>query len=246
MVSDLRGQDELQRNWRRSAACRSSYHLGGEEKSWLDGIDCVVPSPGVPMDNRSAAAKRAARQIPVLSEIELAYRFFTRRWSRSPAPTVKARRRHLIGEMLKANGKRIFLGGNLARRSSAPRRETWDWGVIEISSFQLEWVDEFRPRIAVLLNITEDHLDRYATFADYCRRQGANLRGADISATSRFSIATIRSSGRCASGIAARVISFGFQRSRRRGLRARAMKSFGATAQAKSVSAQQCEDPRRA
>jgi UDP-N-acetylmuramoylalanine--D-glutamate ligase len=46
--------------------------------------------------------------------------------------------------------------------------QAWDWGVVEISSFQLEWIAEFRPRIAVLLNITEDHLDRYSSFADYC------------------------------------------------------------------------------
>ncbi len=70
--------------------------------------------------------------------------------------------------MIRASGKKVFLGGNLGAPFVGALAQDWDWGVVEISSFQLEWISEFRPRIAVLLNITEDHLERYPSFADYC------------------------------------------------------------------------------
>ncbi|NIO09135.1 MAG: UDP-N-acetylmuramoyl-L-alanine--D-glutamate ligase, partial [Deltaproteobacteria bacterium] len=71
----------------------------------------------------------------------------------------------LIGEMLQAGGLKVFVGGNIGAPLVGFIAPDWDWGVAEISSFQLEWVERFRPRIAVLLNVTEDHLDRYADFA---------------------------------------------------------------------------------
>ena len=70
--------------------------------------------------------------------------------------------------MIKASGRKVFIGGNLGVPLIAAVSDDWDWGVVEISSFQLEWIEKFRPRMAALLNISEDHLDRYATFADYC------------------------------------------------------------------------------
>src|SRR5262249_52011543 len=74
----------------------------------------------------------------------------------------------LVGAMLKAAGANIFVGGNIGAPLIGFAGKKWDWGVVEVSSFQLEWVEEFRPKIAMLLNLTEDHLDRYASFRDYC------------------------------------------------------------------------------
>jgi UDP-N-acetylmuramoylalanine--D-glutamate ligase len=71
--------------------------------------------------------------------------------------------------MFKAKGHKVFVGGNLGTPFIGAVAGEWDWGVLEISSFQLEWIERFRPRIAVLLNVTEDHLDRYAAFDDYRR-----------------------------------------------------------------------------
>jgi UDP-N-acetylmuramoylalanine--D-glutamate ligase len=73
----------------------------------------------------------------------------------------------LIGAMLKAAGANAFVGGNIGAALIGFAGKDWDWGVVEVSSFQLEWVKDFRPRIAILLNLSEDHLDRYASFADY-------------------------------------------------------------------------------
>src|SRR5262249_44501577 len=74
----------------------------------------------------------------------------------------------LVGEIFKANGSKVFVGGNIGTPLVSFVSSDWEWGVVEISSFQLEWVEKFRPKIAVLLNLTEDHLDRYSDFAAYC------------------------------------------------------------------------------
>jgi len=144
------------------------YRLGGEDQSWLAGVDFVIPSPGVAKEN-PLLREALARRIPVLSEIELAYRFFRKPLIAITGTNGKSTTTTLVGEIFKASGQKVFLGGNLGAPFIGSLSEEWDWGIVEISSFQLEWIVKFRPRIAVLLNITEDHLDRYATFADYCR-----------------------------------------------------------------------------
>ncbi len=207
-VSDLRGQDALKSELDSLAGLPIGYHLGGEEKSWLDGVDCVIPSPGVPMDH-GLLQEAAARQIPVMSEIELAFRFFHGPLVAITGTNGKSTTTTLIGAMLKAQGKRIFLGGNLGAPFIGAATGDWDWGVTEISSFQLEWVEEFRPRIALLLNITEDHLDRYANFADYAATKArifAAQTSGDIAILNRDDplVWALRERLR------ARVISFGF------------------------------------
>jgi UDP-N-acetylmuramoylalanine--D-glutamate ligase len=166
LVSDRRNIADLKPAIDGLAGLAIDYHLGGEQTQWLDGVDCVVPSPGVPQDN--VLLKQAgARVIPVLSEIELAYRFFGAPIVAVTGTNGKSTTTTLIGEMLKAGGKKTFIGGNLGIPFIGALEQSWDWGVLEISSFQLEWISEFRPRVAVLLNVTEDHLDRYRSFADY-------------------------------------------------------------------------------
>src|SRR5512142_2171326 len=75
----------------------------------------------------------------------------------------------LIGEMLKEDGRRVGVGGNVGEPLIlfAGGKKEWEVLVVEISSFQLEAIETFRPRISVLLNVTEDHLDRYTSYADY-------------------------------------------------------------------------------
>lgn len=168
LISDLRSAQELKQDVDSLANLPIEFCLGGEAVSGLENTDYVVPSPGVPMQSPLLQAA-LARGIPVLSEIELAFRFF-------PAPLVaitgtngKSTTTSLIGAMFVADGKKTFIGGNLGTPFIGAVKGTWDWGVLEISSFQLEWVESFKPRIALLLNISEDHLDRYPTFVDYCR-----------------------------------------------------------------------------
>ncbi|HYA28750.1 MAG TPA: UDP-N-acetylmuramoyl-L-alanine--D-glutamate ligase, partial [Acidobacteriota bacterium] len=150
-----------------------------------------------------------ARRIPVLSEIELAYRFFRAPLIAITGTNGKSTTTTLIGAMLKAEGKKTFVGGNLGAPFIGAVADDWDWGVVEISSFQLEWVEVFRPRVALLLNITEDHLDRYATFADYCgakERIFAAQTGADVAILNRDDPRVWQLKDR----LKARVLSFGF------------------------------------
>jgi UDP-N-acetylmuramoylalanine--D-glutamate ligase len=167
-ISDLRQSDALKLEIEALAGLPITFHLGGEATSWLDNMDYVVPSPGVPMNN-PMLREALVRHIAVLSEIELAYPFFRAPLIAITGTNGKSTTTTLIGAMLKADGRKTFLGGNLGAPFIGAVSDDWDWGVVEISSFQLEWVERFRPLIALHLNVTEDHLDRYPSFADYCR-----------------------------------------------------------------------------
>jgi len=142
----------------------------------LESIDMVVPSPGVA---RSHALLRgaAARGIPVLSEIELASRFLTCPILAISGTNGKSTTTVLLGEMLKASGGHVFVGGNLGTPliDACAAATPYDAAVVEVSSFQLEWVRSFRPQIAVLLNLTPDHLDRYPNIEEYGLAKAALL-----------------------------------------------------------------------
>jgi UDP-N-acetylmuramoylalanine--D-glutamate ligase len=130
------------------------------------GVDLVVPSPGVPADAVPLAAA-VRRGIPVLAEIELAWRLL-----RCPIVAVtgtngKSTTTTLVGLALARSGHRTFVGGNLGTPLVTAVDAVPDVAVAEVSSFQLEWVTGFRPRIACLLNLTPDHLDRHGSFAAY-------------------------------------------------------------------------------
>jgi len=207
-VSDLRAADALKPEMDALAGLPISFRLGGEETSWLDDMDYVVPSPGVPMDNLMLR-EAVARHLPVLSEIELAQRFFRAPLIAITGTNGKSTTTTLIGAMLKADGRKTFLGGNLGAPFIGAIEDQWDWGVVEISSFQLEWVEIFKPHIAVHLNVTEDHLDRYPAFADYRRakeRIFAAQTGADWAILNREDERVWALRDR----LKARVVSFGF------------------------------------
>ncbi len=207
-VSDLRPEAELSQELKSLAGLPISFLYGAEKPGWLDAVDCVVPSPGVPGSN-PLIAEANARKIAVLSEIELAYRFFGAPLVAITGTNGKSTTTTLIGEMMKAAGRRVFVGGNLGTPFIAAASADWDWGVLEISSFQLEWIERFAPRIAVLLNVTEDHLDRYATFADYRRakeRVFEAQKETDFAVLNRDDPAVWALKER----LKARVLSFGF------------------------------------
>lgn len=166
-VSDRKEEKELQSEIEALSGLPIRLFLGSEQTSWLAGLDTLIPSPGVPAENL-LLQEASKRGIEILSEIELAYRCL-------PVPLVaitgtngKSTTTSLIGRILKAKGLRVFVGGNIGAPLIGFVSGSWDWGVVEVSSFQLEWVKQFHPRIAVFLNLTEDHLDRYRDFATYC------------------------------------------------------------------------------
>ena len=158
--------------------------LSGESVEWclgeggealLDGIDLVVPSPGVP---REAPLLRAATAlgIAVLAEIELAYRFLAAPLYAVTGTNGKSTTTELLGEMLRRAGRDVFVGGNLGTPLVEAAGRRFDAVVAEVSSFQLEWIESLRPAVGVFLNLTEDHLDRYRSLDDYGEAKAALFR----------------------------------------------------------------------
>ncbi|MBA2568111.1 MAG: UDP-N-acetylmuramoyl-L-alanine--D-glutamate ligase [Actinobacteria bacterium] len=147
----------------RLAAAGVEVRLGSEEDSLLDGVELVVKSPGVPGDAPLVAAARA-REIPVWSEVELGYRLLPGHLVGVTGTNGKTTTSELLGAMLEAP-----VAGNVGRALTELDGKVGedDWIVCELSSFQLEDIHELRPRVAVLLNLEPDHLDRHASFEAY-------------------------------------------------------------------------------
>jgi UDP-N-acetylmuramoylalanine--D-glutamate ligase len=143
-------------------------HLGPEEESLLQGTDLLVKSPGVPGETLLVAAARA-REIPVWSEIELGARLLPNPMLGVTGTNGKTTTSELLGAIFRAAGRPVEVAGNVGRPLSAlvERIEHATWIVCELSSFQLEDVETLRPRIAVLLNLEPDHLDRHGSYEWY-------------------------------------------------------------------------------
>jgi UDP-N-acetylmuramoylalanine--D-glutamate ligase len=139
---------------------------GSDGPELLADVDLVVPSPGVP---RTAPVLVEARRrgIAVASEIEMAARGLSCPIVGITGTNGKSTTTTLVGLALTASGRRTFTGGNLGTPLIAAIDGTYDVCVAEVSSFQLEWVERFRPHVACWLNVTDDHLDRHPDFADY-------------------------------------------------------------------------------
>ena len=136
----------------------------------LDGVSMVVPSPGVPPVNEILQAA-VRNKIPIISEIELAYRFIKVPILAVTGTNGKTTTTTLLGEILNNAGKKVFVGGNIGNPliEFAGNNQDTDYVVAEISSFQLQWIENFRPLIAVLLNISCDHVNYHGSFDEYRR-----------------------------------------------------------------------------
>ncbi len=208
LVSDARSEQELGAEAASLADLALEFRFGGEQIGWLDGVDYVVPSPGVAREN-PLLREAAARRLPILSEIEVAARFCAAPILAITGTNGKSTTTTLVGEMMKAAGKKIFVGGNLGVPFISAADGDYDWAVLEISSFQLEWIEQFRPKIGALLNLSEDHLDRYPALADYAaakERLFAFQTSADTAILNRDDPRVWEMRRRMAS----RVVSFGF------------------------------------
>jgi UDP-N-acetylmuramoylalanine--D-glutamate ligase len=145
-----------------------STEWGGHQTETFLEQDLIVVSPGVDL-NMDPVQKAIRHGVRVISEIELAYHFIHVPILAITGTNGKTTTTVLLGEMLKEDGRRVGVGGNVGEPLIlfADGGDRWEVLVAEISSFQLEAIEDFRPRISVLLNITEDHLDRYSSYAEY-------------------------------------------------------------------------------
>ena len=142
--------------------------LGGHETETFTQADLVVLSPGVPPETAVVQAARD-RGVPVIAEIELAYRWLQGRVIAITGTKGKSTTTALTGRMLEAAGFKVTVGGNIGAPLSAQVSESTPdtFHVVEASSFQLEQIDTFHPWIAVMLNFSPDHLDRHPTVDAY-------------------------------------------------------------------------------
>ena len=143
--------------------------ISGELPSWLlDQIDLVVISPGVPT-NTIPARYVDRKDGEVIGEVELAYRFMKGRIVGITGSNGKTTTTTLVGELLKNAGIKTQIGGNIGTPLLSLAESSTDdgWTVVELSSFQLETIKGFRANVAICLNVTPNHLDRYESFKDY-------------------------------------------------------------------------------
>ncbi len=167
-VSDTKSGDELRNEIPVLLDHGITVETGGHGERTFRGQDLIVVSPGVPVDAPPLVQARALGET-VIGEIELAAQFL-------PGPVVaitgsngKTTTTTLTGEIMTAAGFSALVGGNIGTPaiSLTDRAKPETTVVLEVSSFQLETIQTFRPKVAVVLNITPDHLDRHRTFEAY-------------------------------------------------------------------------------
>lgn len=170
-ATDLRRKEEMGLFPRDLAGVEGFW--GGHSKEIFKKRDLIVVSPGVPND---LAGLQVARRlgISVIGEFGLAAEMLHRKKANFIAVTGtngKSTTVTLITEILQKAGREVVLAGNIGTPllEIVMENKQWDWIVTEVSSYQLETAPRFHPRIAVLLNITEDHLDRYASLKEYAQ-----------------------------------------------------------------------------
>jgi len=141
--------------------------FGRDDVALLDRVDEIVVSPGVPLDV-PLLMEAGKRSMKVIGEIELAYRHLNGTVIAITGSNGKSTTTSLIGEILRVAGREPIVAGNIGEPLIASldfeRPRTY---VLELSSFQLEAIDHFRAHVALLLNVTPDHMDRYPTFESY-------------------------------------------------------------------------------
>jgi UDP-N-acetylmuramoylalanine--D-glutamate ligase len=169
-VSDVRSAEALAKDIPALLEEGIMVEAGGHGLLTFRRQDLIVVSPGVPLDTPELVQVKNFG-LPVIGELELAARFLEGKMVAITGSNGKTTTTALLGEILKESGVPTLVCGNIGVPvvglidESTP--ETWS--VIEVSSFQLESTVEFRPNIAVILNITPDHLDRHGSFENYAR-----------------------------------------------------------------------------
>ncbi|MBM4338618.1 MAG: UDP-N-acetylmuramoyl-L-alanine--D-glutamate ligase [Deltaproteobacteria bacterium] len=167
-TSEVRSEGEMKEVLQELKECCVSTEWGGHNVQTFVQQDLIILSPGV--DPTVEPIQKALDDgVLVISEMELAYQFIRVPIIAITGTNGKTTTTLLIGEMLKEEGKKAGVGGNVGEPLIlfADGGDQWEILVVEVSSFQLEGINVFRPRCSVLLNITEDHLDRYSKYEDY-------------------------------------------------------------------------------
>jgi UDP-N-acetylmuramoylalanine--D-glutamate ligase len=167
-VTDNQDSDSIRFNASQLKSKNIKVEIGRHSKEFIRSRDLVIVSPGVP-DTALPIVWAREFKIPVISEIELA-------WILCPATVIavtgsngKTTVTTLIGKILEADGKKVFILGNIGDPfcGEVQKLQAGDFVSLEVSSFQLETIQEFKPKISVILNFSCNHLDRYRDMQEY-------------------------------------------------------------------------------
>lgn len=169
-ASEERPESQLSETAAKLRSAGVALEFGGHQAPTFVQQELIVASPGVPPNLPALAAARKAG-LPVWSEIELAWRFLRGHLVAITGSNGKTTTTSLVGHILETAGLPVQVAGNIGTPLISRVDVSSDAGftVVEASSFQLESIAGFRPDVAVLLNITPDHLDRHASFEEYAR-----------------------------------------------------------------------------
>jgi len=167
-VTDMRGEADLTAQLAELAEFDIVRELERHDAATFIASDLIVVSPGVPMELPQLVAAQQAG-VEIISEIELAGRFIDVPIAAITGTNGKTTTTSILGAIFKHNGYHTFVGGNIGTPliGVAESLGIYDQVVAEISSFQLEWITSFCPTVAALLNLSEDHLDRYPDYQAY-------------------------------------------------------------------------------
>ena len=167
-TTEIKSSEEMRDAFEEMKGMGFSMEWGGHRTETFLKQDLIVVSPGVDLAIEPIQ-EALKKRIQVISEVELAYHFIKVPIIAVTGTNGKTTTTLLIGEMLKESGKRVGVGGNVGEPLIlfADGGNQWEILVTEISSFQLEAIEDFRPKLTVLLNVTEDHLDRHPTYENY-------------------------------------------------------------------------------
>lgn len=181
-VTDNQDNETIRQNLKKLRSPDIKVELGKHSRELLKDIDLLVISPGVPNEALPVVWAREVK-IPVISEIELA-------WILCPAEVIaitgtngKTTVATLVGEIIKASGKRVFTCGNIGKPFTleVDKMREDDFVSLEVSSFQLENIDTFKPKISAILNLSRNHLDRYSGMQDYLKAKKRIFKNQDVS-----------------------------------------------------------------
>ncbi|MBV9647101.1 MAG: UDP-N-acetylmuramoyl-L-alanine--D-glutamate ligase [Candidatus Eremiobacteraeota bacterium] len=165
---DDKSRDELSDAIEEIAGTGAQFVAADALEPFLDQLTLAVLSPGIPLNSALVRRVQAAR-VPVYSEIEVAYRICAAPIVAVTGTKGKTTTTALIGTMLRSAGRTTWVGGNIGNAliEQTAQARPQDWVVAEVSSFQLESIRSFKPKIATILNISPDHLDRYHSMDEY-------------------------------------------------------------------------------
>ncbi len=167
-INDIKSEKELSKQMKMLEGYDINYELGQKADGLIKDSDVVVVSPGIPTSlSFFAVAKELG--VKVIGEMELGFRFTKCPVAAISGTNGKTTTTALLGDIFKKSGKKTFVAGNIGESIASHAAETTedDLMALEVSSFQLETIEKFKPKAAAILNITPDHLDRHKSMQGY-------------------------------------------------------------------------------